>query len=79
LATPHLQDFVKKIEGETLGPWLFKEEIILFNSQIYLLPTSDFIIFIVKESHSSTHKGLINFYWFPVFLVFNAKNPTRIE
>jgi hypothetical protein len=31
LVTPHLQDFVKKIKGEALGPWLFKEGIILFN------------------------------------------------
>jgi hypothetical protein len=74
-----LQDFVKKIEREALGLWLFKEGMILFNGRIYLLPASDFIISIIKESHSSTHKDLHKSLLVSGFSGFYAKKPTRTE
>lgn len=51
LANPHLQELVEKIkEGEALGPWLFNEWLIFFKDRIFLLPTSELIIPIIKGS-----------------------------
>lgn len=59
LTNPKLQHLVKLVqEGETVGPWEFKEGVLFFKNRIYF--NSDYLLLpvIIQEFHSSTHEGI---------------------
>jgi hypothetical protein len=71
-AAPEAQALVNRIqEGEAIGPWKYKDDLIFFKGRIYLLPGSSLIRPILAEIHDGTHEGSFKtmkrlkpvFYW----------------
>lgn len=55
---PFLQEKVKQVQdGEALGPWEYRNGILLFKGRIYLSKESALVQEIINQFHSSTHKG----------------------
>lgn len=55
---PKLQHLVKlHQQGETVGPWEFKEGILHFKNRIYLVADSPLVPLIIEEMHSSAPEG----------------------